>query len=95
MELCCYTGRNDLQEGYFHIKEPVGEIFTAYDEIDLALIPGMAFDSRGNRLGRGCGYYDRFLVQMPQIRKIGVCFDFQKVPEVPVDCYDIAVNEVV
>lgn len=61
----------------------------------VALIPGMAFDATGHRLGRGRGYYDRFLAAHPFIYKIGVCFDFQKVPEVPVDEFDIPVDEVI
>jgi len=61
----------------------------------VILVPGLAFDSSGRRLGRGRGYYDRFLAAHPDIYKIGVCFDFQKVPEVPVDAYDVAVDVVV
>ena len=94
MELCRYTGRQDLQEGTFHIMEPVGEPFTDYQKIDVALIPGMAFAPNGNRLGRGKGYYDRFLAGR-SAHLIGVCFDFQKVSEVPVSEYDISVDEVI
>ena len=61
MELRRYTGPDDLQEGAFHIMEPTGEPFTDYDAIDVVLVPGMAFDAAGHRLGRGKGYYDRFL----------------------------------
>jgi len=61
----------------------------------VILVPGLAFDSSGRRLGRGRGYYDRFLAAHPDIYKIGVCFDFQKVQEVPVDAYDVAVDVVV
>lgn len=94
MELRRYTGRQDLSEGSFHIMEPVGEPFSDYSEIDLSLIPGMAFDAQGNRLGRGKGYYDRFLRAM-SVRTIGVCFDFQRVDEVPTDENDVAVDEVI
>ncbi len=94
MELRRYTGRQDLSEGSFHIMEPVGEPFSDYSEIDLSLIPGMAFDAHGHRLGRGKGYYDRFLRAM-SVRTIGVCFDFQRVDEVPTDENDVAVDEVI
>ena len=97
MELRRYTGRADLQEGAYHILEPVGEPFTDLSAIDLILVPGFAFDAAGHRLGRGRGYYDRFLhsKNRPYCVKIGVCFDFQKVDEVPVDAHDIAMDKVV
>jgi 5-formyltetrahydrofolate cyclo-ligase len=97
MELRRYTGRADLKEGTYHILEPVGEPFTDLAAIDLILVPGLAFDAAGHRLGRGRGYYDRFLhsKNRPYCVKIGVCFDFQKVDEVPVDAHDIAMDKVV
>ena len=94
MELRHYTGRNDLQEGAFHILEPVGEQFTDVVSIDVVLVPGVAFDTEGRRLGRGRGYYDRFL-RACMARTIGICFDFQKVEEVPVDDFDIPVDIVI
>ena len=94
LALCRYSGEADLREGAFHILEPVGERFTDLSLIDTVLVPGMAFDGRGHRLGRGKGYYDRLLSGLV-CRKIGVCFDFQKVAEVPVDAYDVAVDIVV
>lgn len=95
MELRRYRYPSDLQEGTFHIMEPVGELFTDYDQISVAVIPGMAFDCAGHRLGRGRGYYDRFLCTLPHVQTIGICFDFQKVAEVPVDANDVSVDMVV
>ena len=101
MELRRYTSQDDLAEGAFHILEPVGEPFTDYDDIDVVLVPGMAFDAAGHRLGRGKGYYDRFLSShfspltthhSPLI--IGICFPFQRVAEVPTEDYDVCMNEV-
>ncbi len=95
MELRVYLGEHYLQEGAFHIKEPVGDVFTDYDTIGVAIVPGMAFDKCGNRLGRGKGYYDRFLASIPYIYIIGVCYDFQLLDEIPTEAHDRRVNEVV
>lgn len=95
LEIRQYQGPQDLKLGAMDILEPAGKPFTAYQEIETILVPGMSFDPHGNRLGRGKGYYDRFLAQVPQAYKIGVCFDFQRVDEVPTDDNDIKMNEVV
>ena len=90
-----YRSSADLREGAYHIMEPVGEMFTDYQQIDVVLVPGVAFDADGHRSGRGRGYYDRFLKTVGTVSKIGVCFDFQKVQEVPVGPDDVMVDLVV
>lgn len=67
-----YTGKQDLAEGSFHILEPIGKIFPEkkYPEIEVAIIPGMSFDKEGHRLGRGKGYYDRFLSTIEQLSMV-------------------------
>ena len=96
MELRRYSGPADLQQGAFGILEPTGELFTDYDTIDVAIIPGMAFDTGGHRLGRGKGYYDRFLDKLsPSTYKIGLCFSWQLVDHVPTDEHDIPMDEVI
>ena len=105
MEWCIYKGPQDLQEGSFRIMEPaenhgdrsLDSTLQRADQgtVAVILVPGMAFGAKGHRLGRGRGYYDRFLAAYPHIYKIGVCFDFQKVEEVPTDDFDIAVDEVI
>lgn len=94
MELRLYTGPDDLSRGAFGIMEPCGALFTDYSRIDLAVIPGMAFDRHGHRLGRGRGYYDRFLPLLPRAYKIGVCFPFQLVDTVPTAPTDVIMDEV-
>lgn len=59
-----------------------------------AIVPGVAFSRKGERMGRGRGYYDRLLSQLPYIYKIGVCFPFQLRESIPTDDYDIKMNEV-
>ena len=94
MMLRRYTSPDDLHIGPFSIMEPIGKPFNDYDQIELAVIPGIAFDEEGHRLGRGRGYYDRFLTLLPHAYKLGLCFDFQKVEHVPTDANDITMDEV-
>lgn len=79
--------------GDFNILEPQNEPYTG--DFDLIIVPGVAFDPQGNRMGRGKGYYDRFLVKYPAVKKIGICFDFQLVDEIPAEPHDIRMDEVV
>jgi 5-formyltetrahydrofolate cyclo-ligase len=67
-----------------------------HEEIDLVIVPGVAFDMHGFRLGRGGGYYDRYLARFSRnTATIGVCFDIQFVEEIPTEPTDIAVHAVV
>jgi 5-formyltetrahydrofolate cyclo-ligase len=66
------------------------------EEIDVILVPGLAFTRLGQRLGRGGGYYDRYLASLPaKTLKIGVCFGFQIVDALPTESHDQAVAAVV
>lgn len=89
-----YVGPGQMRTGSFHIEEPTGDDFTGYEAIDLALVPGMAFDAAGHRLGRGRGYYDRLFSHpaFSAVYKIGLCFDFQLLPQVPVESTDVPVD---
>lgn len=89
-----FIAEDKLVTGGLGIKVPLGNIFTRFEEIDLVLVPGIAFDTKGNRLGRGKGFYDRFLKKLTAY-KIGVCFDFQLFDEIPTNEYDIRVDEVI
>lgn len=93
LELREYTGPNCLHLGTFHIEEPKGEAFIDYRQIDLAIIPGVAFDTHKHRLGRGRGYYDRLLPKLPTYN-IGICFSFQICTEVPIETFDKTMDEV-
>lgn len=94
LELRLYTGPQDLAIGAYGIAEPTGKVFTDYKAIDLAVIPGMAFDKDGHRLGRGKGYYDKLLPYIPAV-KIGICFPFQLIEEVPAEPFDICMNTII
>lgn len=92
MEIRVYGTPDDLTPGHYGIMEPTGETYTNYEDIDVAVVPGMAFDPYGHRLGRGKGYYDRFLPKATRAYKIGVCFDFQKQETIPTDANDITMD---
>ena len=95
MEARSYNAPTDLAIGAYGIYEPVGKRFENLEDIDVVIVPGMAFDAEGHRLGRGKGYYDRFLNQIPNSYKIGICFSFQMVQMVPTSSFDISMNEVI
>ena len=95
MELHRYNGPKDMQVGAYGIMEPTGPLFTDYADIDLAIVPGVAFDHDGNRMGRGKGYYDRLLPQLGCAYKIGICFDFQLVESIECEEHDIRMDEVI
>ena len=82
---------DELRCGAFGILEPVEDAVPAGDSFDLILVPGLAFDERGRRLGRGKGYYDRFLATATGLR-VGVCHDFQIVDSVPREAHDLAMD---
>ena len=94
LELRLYTSPADLCIGAYGIAEPTGQLFTDYHTIDLAVIPGVAFDPEGRRLGRGKGYYDRLLPHIPAF-KLGICFPFQLIEKIPTEEFDIRMNAVV
>lgn len=83
---------NPLQDGPFHISQPTGG--TPATEVDLLIVPGLAFDRRGSRLGFGGGFYDRFFQDNPGFAKItiGLCYTGQIVPALPKDPWDLSVN---
>jgi 5-formyltetrahydrofolate cyclo-ligase len=88
-----YSGQDGLKKGAFGIEEPL-EDFESHAFIDLVIVPGVAFDKNKNRLGRGKGYYDRFLKSI-DAPKIGVGFDCQLIEKIPVEKFDILMNKVI
>ena len=82
----------------FGFREPKPSVpeYAARDCIDVVLVPGIAFDSANHRLGRGCGYYDRFLASLSRdTTRIGAAFDFQILPDIPYEEHDQPVDSVV
>ena len=83
-----------LELGSFHIEEPSGNNVTDPSEIELVIVPGVAYDRRGHRLGRGKGFYDRFL-KTTKATKIGVGYEFQLLDEIPSEPHDIGMDMIV
>lgn len=83
-----------LELGSFHIEEPTGTDYVDPSEIELIIVPAVAYDRRGNRLGRGKGFYDRLLGEA-KATKIGVGYEFQLVDEIPVEPHDIPMDMVI
>jgi 5-formyltetrahydrofolate cyclo-ligase len=85
---------SELVLGRFGIREPAAG--PALAQLDLILVPGLAFTAEGSRLGRGAGFYDRFLSAIPATTvKVGVCFEFQRVSEIPQESHDVKMDAVV
>ena len=85
----------DLVVGKFGIQEPPAEADEVNaSDIDITLVPGLAFDETCNRLGRGRGFYDRWLPQISGI-KIGIGFDHQLIESVPTETHDHQLEMVV
>jgi len=85
----------ELTKGPYGILQPKSKYVrpVPIEEIDLVIVPGVAFDKTGRRLGRGAGYYDRFLKKFPKdIPFIGLAFDFQVVEDLPTHSHDIPVQ---
>lgn len=90
-----YKGTEHLVAGdRYAIPEPNGPDFTDTDSIGFVVVPGTAFDSKNNRMGRGKAYYDQLLSSL-KCFKAGVGFSFQLIEHVPVDRHDIPMNIVV
>ncbi len=95
MAACRLPERGALVHGVYGTREPAVKSVVQVRDIDVVLVPGLAFDRRGNRLGRGKGCYDRFLKRLPpRTRTIGLAFDFQIMPSLPVTAHDTAVDRV-
>ena len=92
-----YEGKEKMAIGAFDIAEPTGQVFEEkdYGKIDLVIVPGMAFDHKGGRLGRGRGFYDRLLKKLPNCHKMGVCWSVQMMDEVAMEKEEVRMEKVI
>ncbi|MBR1558646.1 MAG: 5-formyltetrahydrofolate cyclo-ligase [Clostridia bacterium] len=84
-----------LGPGYYGITEPVNDGPVADDQTALVLMPGLAFDPEGHRVGYGGGFYDRFLENEPDHPLVALCYDFQMYDHLDVESHDVPVDLVI
>lgn len=92
----CSLGKNStLEFGPYNTLEPKKKTKFPSRKLDLVIVPALAFDKKNNRLGRGKGYYDRFLEKLSdRTKSIGLAFDFQILADLPVEKNDLPVDTV-
>ena len=83
---------NKVEKGYAGIPEPVAEGPVADDTHALVLMPGLAFDPQGHRIGYGGGFYDKFLASEPEHPTLALCYDFQMLSHLETEEFDIPVD---
>jgi 5-formyltetrahydrofolate cyclo-ligase len=92
MKFIYMTDLSQVEAGYAGIPEPVADGPVADDPTALVLMPGLAFDPVGHRIGYGGGFYDRFLATEPDHPTIALCYDFQMLPNLETEEFDIPVD---
>jgi len=86
---------HDIAPGAYNIPEPIADGPEADDEFALILMPGLAFDPEGHRLGYGGGFYDRYLAQHHQHKLVALCYGFQMFEHLETEAHDIPVDLVI
>ena len=84
-----------VEKGYAGIPEPIADEPVADDETALVLMPGLAFDPMGHRIGYGGGFYDKFLAKEPGHPTLALCYDFQMMDHLETEEFDIPVDHVI
>ena len=93
---CRLSETTELENGLYGICEPVLKRFVSLGNLDLVVVPGVAFDKKGNRLGHGKGYYDSFLRKLSdRTTSVGLAFNFQILPSIPTTKRDVKVHRVI
>ena len=83
-----------VEKGYANIPEPIADEPVADDPTALVLMPGLAFDPKGNRMGYGGGFYDKFLAAEPTHPTLALCYDFQMLEHLETEAHDLPVDVV-
>ena len=83
-----------VEKGYAGIPEPIADGPVADDTTALVLMPGLAFDREGHRIGYGGGFYDKFLADEPEHPTLALCYEFQMLEQLETEAHDIPVDVV-
>ena len=83
-----------MKKGAHGIPEPTEIVPISIEEIEIILVPGLAFDKTGARMGFGKGYYDKLLETRKAI-KIGICYDFQLLDKIPSEPHDVPMDIII
>ena len=94
LSLSCIDSMDDLERGSYGILEPSVVKTADEKDIDVILVPGLAFDRHGGRMGFGKGYYDRLLETSSAV-KIGLCYDFQLFDTIPTESHDVPMDFII
>ena len=92
MKFIYLTDLSCVEKNAMGIPEPIADEPVADDPTALVLMPGLAFDRQGHRIGYGGGFYDKFLAAEPEHPTVALCYDFQLLPEIETEEYDIPVD---
>jgi len=92
MRFVCVSDLSALSKSKSGVPEPLADSPLGDDETALVLMPGLAFDTAGHRLGYGRGYYDKFLASEPNHPTVALCFDFQLLEHIAQDDHDVPVD---
>ncbi|MGN0999771.1 MAG: 5-formyltetrahydrofolate cyclo-ligase [Faecousia sp.] len=92
MRFIYLTDLSQVEKGYSGIPEPIADGPVADDPAALVLMPGLAFDTEGHRIGYGGGFYDKFLAREPGHPTVALCYDFQMLPKLETEKFDIPVD---
>ncbi len=95
MQFFLIDSMESLAAGAYGILEPVGTEIPEITDKTICFVPGVAFTARGDRLGQGGGYYDRFMEKNPSVTMIGICYSCMLLPNLPVEAHDRRVDAVV
>ncbi len=93
--ICCeINSLSNMSQNCFGIMEPKDEIACDISSIDLIIVPGIAFDKSGHRIGFGKGYYDK-LLKNAKCKKIALAYDFQILEKIPADEWDEKIDKII